>query len=319
MSKMKHALILLGITFLFVGGCSQDEGSSLVAPEMDYASEKALATEPSEAPMGLDVSEGFDVSDNDSSTDIIGLAASPAEKIVLCGEDHTLNARFFVGGDREAFPVAGQPVAFTVIDGPNAGISGTAATDNLGYATFTYNGAGGLGSDRIAVEAVNPKTGNALSDMITVTWMNSTPTLEAYFVPIFLDQDNHKFVTITPDMTIHRAEDVFGNPVEVSSVSVISVHSDEPEDHIGDGSTMGDIIIECPNKVMLRTERMGGDHGRVYTIQYRLTDANGSWVDDEMRVVILKGRSRSKPVSYNRDLGYSETAECGTPEYGIQF
>jgi hypothetical protein len=319
MSQLKNALLLLGMTLLFVAGCSHDEGSSPVALEMDYASDKAMATESSEAPLGLDVSDGLDITDIDSSTGTIGMAASPQDVSVLLGEDHTVTARFFVGEDRGTLPIAGQMVVFTVIDGPNAGLRAVAVTDDLGYATFTYNGAGGLGSDSIQVDSINPKTGNTLSEVITVSWMNATPTLEARFVPIFLDQDNHKFVTITPDMVLLKAENVYGEAVDFSSVSVVSVSSDEPEDHIGDGSTMGDIKIDCPNIVMLRAERMGGDQGRVYTIRYRLSDATGSWVDDEMRIVIVKDSSRTKPVSYHKDMGYSITPECGSPDYNIQF
>jgi hypothetical protein len=290
-----------------------------MALEMDFPSEKAMADESSEPPLGLDVPEGLDVSDNESATELMGVAVTPLEKTVLSGGDHTVSARFFGGEDQEAFRISEQVVVFTVIDGPNAGTMATVATDNLGYAIFTYNGAGGPGTDSIAVKAMNPKTGETFSDMITVTWMNSAPILEALYVPLFLDQDNHKYITITPDMVIVRAEDVFGTPVDLASVSVISVSSDEPEDHVGDGNTMDDILIECPNKVMLRTERMGGDQGRVYTIHYRLTDANGSTADEKMRVVIVKDSSNTKIVSYHRDAGYSVSPECEDRDYRIQF
>ena len=179
--------------------------------------------------------------------------------------------------------------------------------------------AGDLGTDRIAVAARHPKTGENIFHMITVTWMNPAPILESRNVPLFLDQDNHKYITITPDMVIDRAEDVFGNTADLAAVSVVSVSSDEPEDHIGDGSTMDDILIECPNRVMLRTERMGGEQGRVYTIHYRLTDANGTTADDEMRIVIVKDNSDSKPVAYNRGAGYTVSPECERREIDIQF
>jgi hypothetical protein len=82
---------------------------------------------------------------------------------------------------------------------------------------------------------------------------------------------------------------------------------------------LDDILIECPNKVMLRTERMGGEQGRVYTIHYRLTDANGTTSDDEMRVVIVKGNSDNKPVVYNRGAGYTVSPECERREIHNEF
>ncbi len=313
MFKLSYTLLLLGIVLLFVAGCSQNEGSSPVALEMDFASDKSMADASSEISLDLDVS------DNEFTEELMEMAVTPLDRNMLCGGEHTVSAQIFWGGDPEAFPIAGQEVKFTVFDGPNTGIMATVVTDDLGRATFTYSGTGDLGTDHIAVAARHPKTGKNIFSMITVSWMNPAPILEARDVPLFLDQDNHKYITITPDMVIERAEDVFGNTADLGAVSVVSVSSDEPEDHIGDGSTSDDILIECPNMVMLRTERMGGEQGRVYTIHYRLTDANGTTSDDEMRIVIVKDNSDSKPVAYNRGEGYTVSAECERREIHNQF
>lgn len=313
MFKFSHALLLLGFVLLFVVGCSQNEGSSPVALEMDFESDKSMADVSSEVALDLDVS------DIEFDEELMEMAVTPIDRNVVCGGDHTVSAQVFWGGNAEVFPIAGQKVNFTVYDGPNTGTMATVVTDDLGRATFTYNGAGDLGTDRIAVAARHPKTGENIFHMIAVTWMNPAPILESRNVPLFLDQDNHKYITITPDMVIERAEDVFGNTADLAAVSVVSVSSDEPEDHIGDGSTSDDIKIECPNSVMLRTERMGGEQGRVYTIHYRLTDANGTTADDEMRIVIVKDNSGSKPVAYNRGAGYTVSPECERKEIHNQF
>jgi hypothetical protein len=304
MFKLTHALLLLGCALLFVLGCSQNEGSSPIAPEMDFETEKSMAVESNDIPLGLDVS-GIE-----TAGELMEMVVTPLNRNVLCGWDHTVSAQVSGGDDFESLPITGQEVDFTIIDGPNAGAKTSVATDDLGRATFTYNGAGGLGTDRIEVAARLPKTGKSIIKIISVTWMNSAPTLEVRDEPLFVDQDNHKYITITPDMVIERAENVFGNPVNLSAVSVVSVSSDEPEDHIGDGSTVDDILVECPNKVMLRTERMGGEQGRVYTIHYRLTDANGRIADDELRVVIIKGNSDPNSVIYHRYEGYTVSSGC---------
>ena len=101
------------------------------------------------------------------------------------------------------------------------------------------------------------------------------PIIEVRDEPIALWPPNHKYHTITPDMVFVVTEDACGNPIDLSAVEVVSVSSDEPEDHKGDGKTMDDIVIGCPNEVMLRAERMGGSAGRGYTIVYRVTDDNG--------------------------------------------
>jgi len=313
MFRLCKALLLLGFVLLFVAGCSQNEGSSPVALEMDFASDKSMADDSSETALDRDVS------DSEFDEELMEMSVTPLDRNVLYDGDHTVSAQIFWGGNPEAFPSAGHEVKFTVYDGPNAGIMATVVTDDMGRATFTYNGAGDLGTDHIAVAARHPRTGENIFKMITVTWMNPAPILEARAVPLFVDQENHKYITITPDMVIERAEDVFGNIADLGAVSVISVSSDEPEDHIGDGSTLDDILIECPNKVMLRAERMGGEQGRVYTIHYRLTDANGTTSDDEMRIVIVKDNSDGKPVVYNRGAGYTVSPECERREIHNEF
>jgi hypothetical protein len=69
----------------------------------------------------------------------------------VVGEDHTVTATLTAGGD----PVSSLPVSFTVTSGPNAGASGTCSpnadcsADANGQVSFTYTGAGGVGTDVI--------------------------------------------------------------------------------------------------------------------------------------------------------------------------
>jgi len=280
---------------------------------MDFASGKAMTDDFSTIEMGRDVPDG------DAAMEPLGMAVTPLEGLEMSGGDYTVSALVYRGGDPSAYPLVGQEVDFAIVEGPNAGTVASMATDDLGQAAFTYVGDGGAGTDRIEVVARNPKTGESYQNVISVTWMNATPTLEAMPVPLYVEQDNHKYITITPDMVIERAEDVFGNPVDLDAVSVISVTSDEPEDHIGDGSTMQDMLVECPSTVMLRTERMGGDQGRVYTIRYRLTDASGTTAEDVMRIIVVKDGANNDPVAPSRSAGYTVTPMCDRKDREIQF
>ena len=53
-------------------------------------------------------------------------------------------------------------------------------------------------------------------------------------------------------MLLASAEDACGRPIDVSDAVVVSVSSDEPDDHKGDGKTVNDIYVDCPNTVKLR-------------------------------------------------------------------
>jgi hypothetical protein len=135
------------------------------------------------------------------------------------------------------------------------------------------------------------------------------PIIEIRDEPMALWPVNHKYHTITPDMVFEKAEDACGNPIDLAGVEIVSVTSDEPEDHKGDGRTIDDIVIDCPNHVRLRAERMGGGAGRVYTIHYRVAGENGATTDAEFKVVVPHDQSGG-PVVEGEGLGYSVEPDC---------
>jgi hypothetical protein len=66
-------------------------------------------------------------------------------------------------------PAAGRRVTFTVVDGPNAGATGSAETGADGVARFSYEGAA-EGVDAIEASYVAPDTVRRLSRQARVTW-----------------------------------------------------------------------------------------------------------------------------------------------------
>ena len=77
------------------------------------------------------------------------------------------------------------------------------------------------------------------------------------------------------------------NPVRVATVEVfdpsgdttltlVSVTSNEPDNGMDDGNTVDDIVIVDDFTFDLRAERSGVGTGRVYTITYHATDACGN-------------------------------------------
>jgi len=205
--------------------------------------------------------------------------------------------------------------------------SADADGDTLTY-LWTMDFEGGAFDDATAVNPVLTLTGNTLcADSLMVHLMvkdsadssqceaaiilddQRAPIIEVRDEPIALWPPNHKYHTITPEMVFEMAEDACGNPIDLSSVEVVFVSSDEPEDHQGDGNTMGDIVIDCPNQVMLRAERMGGNQGRVYTIHYRVTGENDVSADAEFKVVVPHDSS-GRPVVEREGMGYTVTPDC---------
>jgi hypothetical protein len=180
----------------------------------------------------------------------------------------------------------------------------TAATPDL-----TLTGLA-LCADSLVVDLmVKDSTDSSMCQAVIILDDQRAPIVEVRDEPIILWPVNHKYNTITPDMVIQTAEDACGNAIDLSSVAVVSVSSDEPEDHNGDGHTVDDIVIDCPNQVMLRAERMGGSQGRVYTITYRVTGENGVSTDAEFKVVVPHDSSGSEVVE--RDgMGYTVTPDC---------
>ena len=80
----------------------------------------------------------------------------------------------------------------------------------------------------------------------------------------------------------------------MTDVNITSVSSDEPENYLddngdddeGDGDTWDDIVIEDPQTVELRAERHGGWNGRVYTINFEVSDLIGNKATDCFNITV---------------------------------
>jgi hypothetical protein len=121
---------------------------------------------------------------------------------------------------------------------------------------------------------------------------------------------NHKYVRITPEMLLESAEDACGRPIDLSTAVVIELRSDEPEDHKGDGKTVDDMMVRCPNLVKLRAERMGGGNGRVYTVVFRITAESGVSADAEGKIIVPHDNSSPDAIE-DEGGGYKVITDCG--------
>jgi hypothetical protein len=60
--------------------------------------------------------------------------------------------------------------------------------------------------------------------------------------------------------------------------TILSIYSDEAEDATGngDGSTVNDIVITGKSSFKVRAERLGKGNGRVYGVNFKVTDTSGA-------------------------------------------
>ena len=88
------------------------------------------------------------------------------------GTSHTVTATVA----ENSTPVVGTTVTFTVLSGPNAGLTGTGVTDGAGQATFTYSSAL-VGTDTIEASYVDSAGKPRASNDVTKTWIATNADL----------------------------------------------------------------------------------------------------------------------------------------------
>ena len=98
---------------------------------------------------------------------------TPATNTALELTTHTVTAHADSTGGT---PVPGATVNFTILTGPNAGLTGTDTTDSNGEATFTYTDQGPLGT--VGVDTIQATIGALSSNTVSMTWtlLNRPPT-----------------------------------------------------------------------------------------------------------------------------------------------
>jgi hypothetical protein len=101
--------------------------------------------------------------------------------------------------------------------------------------------------------------------------------------------------------------DICDAGVDIDDIVITSVSSDEPEDAQGkgDGNTVDDIVIVDSQTVELRAERQGGGNGRVYTINFGVTDTSGNTETGSCTVWVLHDQSGDTAVDDGPSAGYT--------------
>jgi hypothetical protein len=108
---------------------------------------------------------------------------------------------------------------------------------------------------------------------------------------------DHNYATVKVTDLVASASDLCDPGVSLSSVVISKVTSDEPENGVGDGNTLNDIVIagDCKS-VQLRSERIGSGNGRVYTITFKVTDSSGNSSTATAVVTVPKSQNGTPAV-----------------------
>jgi hypothetical protein len=174
--------------------------------------------------------------------------------------------------DQSAECVAGG----AVVNYPNA-----TATDNCGPASASCappsGSTFGVGDNDVTCSSTDA-AGNSSQCSFNVAVVDTTPPVVTSSGAGELWPPNHKYVTKTIADCGVEINDQCQGAIDLGSANptITCVTSDEPENALGDGNTLGDMVIVDATTVMLRSERAGGSDGRVYRIHFNVTDAAGN-------------------------------------------
>lgn len=121
---------------------------------------------------------------------------------------------------------------------------------------------------------------------------------------------DHTYTTFNVSDLVTSVSDNCDTNIGISSVVIVKVTSDEPDDANADGSTINDIAIanDCKS-VQLRAERKGDGNGRVYIVTLRVTDSDGNVSTATAKVTVPHAQNGNPAV----DSGVSFTVLSNCP------
>jgi chitodextrinase len=181
----------------------------------------------------------------------------------------------------EATSPAGAPVTF------NVSATDLVASDVGVSVSHEPGSIFPLGSTTVTATAQDDFDNIATGDF-TVTVVDSTaPAITRLAAsPNVLTPPNHQLVPVTIAVTASDAVDT--TPI----ARILSVTSNEPDNGLGDGDTVGDWEITGDLTLNLRAERSGTGTGRIYSILVEVRDDAGNASMGTVRVTVPKSAGK---------------------------
>jgi hypothetical protein len=112
------------------------------------------------------------------------------------------------------------------------------------------------------------------------------PELSVSVSPEVIFPPNHKMVEVTAIVTV--TDNMDPDP----TLTLVSITSNQPDNGIGDGNTIDDIVVINDYTFNLRAEYSGKDGDRIYTVNYQATDDAGNTTDVQATVTVPRMRPR---------------------------
>jgi predicted extracellular nuclease len=109
---------------------------------------------------------------------------------------------------------------------------------------------------------------------------------ETSVTPDMLWPANHKYVEVVATVVV--SDNLDPNPI----ITLVSITSNEPDNGVGDGNTVDDIVIIDDFNFKLRAERSGVGTGRIYTITYMVTDTCGNSTTQSVTVTVPHSKGK---------------------------
>jgi hypothetical protein len=224
-----------------------------------------------------------------------------------------VTANFSIGGSA-SFPADYTQSGATTFSPPNGTVTFGIGSSTASVTVTPLTDCAVEGSETVDF-TVQPGTGygvgspSSASGTITNTPDSGAPTIT--MIPNsdqVLSPPNHAYHTVTVTDFVASASDDCDASVNINSVYILKITSDEAENGNGDGNTLNDIVIagDCKS-AQLRAERSVSGNGRVYVITFKVQDSAGNFTTSTARVTVRS--SPSNPAVEDGPM-YTVNSSC---------
>jgi hypothetical protein len=203
-----------------------------------------------------------------------------------------LSVNFSVGGSA-SFPADYSQSGATTFTPPTATVTFGVGSSTATVTVTPLTDCEVEGSETVEF-TVQPGAGygvgspNMATGTITNTPDSGAPTITLIpNVNMTLWPPDHDYRSVAVTDFVASASDDCDPTVNLNSVYILKISSDEAEDGDADGTTLNDIVIGATCKTaQLRAERSGSADGRVYTITFKVKDSAGNFTTATVKVTV---------------------------------